>query len=100
MRIGVLMGGTSDERDVSLASGTQVSGALRAAGHHVVSVDTVRGIMTLEEEANLVSAGVGQLPPEPIALLASENERFVNICLLYTSPSPRDATLSRMPSSA
>ena len=26
--------------------------------------------------------------------------RFFDICLLYTSPSPRDATLSRMPSSA
>ena len=26
--------------------------------------------------------------------------RWVNRCLLYTSPSPRDATLSRMPSSA
>ena len=26
--------------------------------------------------------------------------RFMNDCLLYTSPSPRDATLSRMPSSA
>ena len=26
--------------------------------------------------------------------------RWVNSCLLYTSPSPRDATLSRMPSSA
>ena len=25
---------------------------------------------------------------------------IINICLLYTSPSPRDATLSRMPSSA
>ena len=25
---------------------------------------------------------------------------YVNVCLLYTSPSPRDATLSRMPSSA
>ena len=25
---------------------------------------------------------------------------FANNCLLYTSPSPRDATLSRMPSSA
>ena len=25
---------------------------------------------------------------------------FTNACLLYTSPSPRDATLSRMPSSA
>ena len=25
---------------------------------------------------------------------------LLNTCLLYTSPSPRDATLSRMPSSA
>ena len=25
---------------------------------------------------------------------------FNQVCLLYTSPSPRDATLSRMPSSA
>ena len=25
---------------------------------------------------------------------------YIVICLLYTSPSPRDATLSRMPSSA
>ena len=25
---------------------------------------------------------------------------LVDVCLLYTSPSPRDATLSRMPSSA
>ena len=30
-----------------------------------------------------------------------KNDRaLVNPCLLYTSPSPRDATLSRMPSSA
>ena len=36
---------------------------------------------------------------EPLELmeLALEN---VSPCLLYTSPSPRDATLSRMPSSA
>ena len=27
-------------------------------------------------------------------------EALVGTCLLYTSPSPRDATLSRMPSSA
>ena len=27
-------------------------------------------------------------------------ERRIGDCLLYTSPSPRDATLSRMPSSA
>ena len=34
--------------------------------------------------------------PELIAQIAS----YINSCLLYTSPSPRDATLSRMPSSA
>ena len=28
------------------------------------------------------------------------NKTQIKICLLYTSPSPRDATLSRMPSSA
>ena len=32
-----------------------------------------------------------------VALARNPNAR---ICLLYTSPSPRDATLSRMPSSA
>ena len=29
-----------------------------------------------------------------------ENQEQIKLCLLYTSPSPRDATLSRMPSSA
>ena len=29
-----------------------------------------------------------------------KTEKFWGPCLLYTSPSPRDATLSRMPSSA
>ena len=28
------------------------------------------------------------------------NITLAGVCLLYTSPSPRDATLSRMPSSA
>ena len=28
------------------------------------------------------------------------DSNLINDCLLYTSPSPRDATLSRMPSSA
>ena len=33
--------------------------------------------------------------------LGSERENYDRVpCLLYTSPSPRDATLSRMPSSA
>ena len=35
-----------------------------------------------------------------IYFLIVYNETVNHICLLYTSPSPRDATLSRMPSSA
>ena len=35
-----------------------------------------------------------------IATWATRNPASNNVCLLYTSPSPRDATLSRMPSSA
>ena len=45
--------------------------------------------------------------PEETAVKKAENEHFVNfddlqkrICLLYTSPSPRDGLLYRMPSSA
>ena len=34
------------------------------------------------------------------APLAHDFVLLDNVCLLYTSPSPRDATLSRMPSSA
>ena len=38
-----------------------------------------------------------QTPPMELAELA---ERTASACLLYTSPSPRDRTRSRMPSSA
>ena len=38
-------------------------------------------------------------PDDIAAAFDAATERF-GICLLYTSPSPRDATLSRMPSSA
>ena len=37
---------------------------------------------------------------EPTNHLDIESVRWLETCLLYTSPSPRDATLSRMPSSA
>ena len=35
-----------------------------------------------------------------VSHLAEEIENYFRDCLLYTSPSPRAATLSRMPSSA
>ena len=39
------------------------------------------------------------LSPENIAKLQGKKV-LVRVCLLYTSPSPRDRTRSRMPSSA
>ena len=38
--------------------------------------------------------------PDDLKVSGNNDTRILWICLLYTSPSPRDATLSRMPSSA
>ena len=37
---------------------------------------------------------------EYLTKMKDENFMLLNCCLLYTSPSPRDGLLSRMPSSA
>ena len=68
MRVAVLMGGTSDERDVSLSSGAQVAAALREAGHDVVAVDTTRGALSADEERTLLQSGVNALPPQKHSL--------------------------------
>jgi D-alanine-D-alanine ligase len=64
------MGGTSAERDVSLASGLRVAEALRARGHVVTAIDTVRGVLTNAEENILLASGVMHLaPPEQRTLV-------------------------------
>ena len=63
------MGGTSSERDVSLASGLRVADALRSRGHTVAAVDTVRGALTpAEERAMLAGPVMHALPPDQDAL--------------------------------
>ena len=47
------MGGTSAERDVSLASGLRIAEALRSRGHEVLSVDTAHGILSAADEQAL-----------------------------------------------
>jgi D-alanine-D-alanine ligase len=68
MRITVLTGGTSAERDVALASAVQVIDALRSRGHEVAVVDTARGYIPEQDEPALLSSVVGTAPP-PIAQL-------------------------------
>jgi D-alanine-D-alanine ligase len=63
MKIAVLLGGTSEERDVSIASGAQVFRALRSAGHEVIAVDTARGTLEGEDEERLLDSGVAPAPP-------------------------------------
>jgi D-alanine-D-alanine ligase len=59
------MGGTSGERDVSLASGAQVARALREMGHDVVPMDTARGVIPWDEVTRHLETGVRPDPPAP-----------------------------------
>ena len=63
MKVVVLLGGESEERDVSLVSGCQVADALRQAGHDVVALDPVKGPLAELGERIILASGVGALPP-------------------------------------
>lgn len=70
MKIIVLMGGTSSERDVSLASGIRITEALRSKGHDVAAVDTVAGLLSADDEQRLLGGGVVKtIPPDTQALV-------------------------------
>ena len=66
MKIAVLLGGTSMERDVSIASGTQVIHALRSVGHEVITVESARGVLVPAEEQELLVNGINSVPPKKL----------------------------------
>jgi D-alanine-D-alanine ligase len=70
VKITVLMGGTSAERDVSIASGLRIAVALRSRGHEVTSLDTAAGVIDAEMERQLLATGVQQAPPDLESLAA------------------------------
>jgi D-alanine-D-alanine ligase len=84
MRIVVLFGGTSAERDVSIASGSQVVAALRSRGHEVVAVDPAVGRIRSEDEATALQPGVAPAPPDQ-ALLG--RMRIVDLRTILHDPS-------------
>mgnify|MGYP000748645249 CR=1 FL=1 len=59
MKIVVLAGGLSPERDVSLSSGGMIANALREAGHRVVMVDVYEGIQYTGETDRLFEDKTG-----------------------------------------
>lgn len=69
MKVTVLLGGDSPERDVSLASGTAVLKALRAGGHEAIAVDPA---LPAGSSAEPRAAKIGELPPGDVAPLPAD----------------------------
>ena len=63
LRITVLMGGASSERDVSLASGVRIAQALRERGHAVTSADAAGGVLSAETERAMLTGALKTAPP-------------------------------------
>jgi D-alanine-D-alanine ligase len=89
VKVALLTGGTSAERDVALASGLQVAAALRSLHHTVHVVDLASGYVPPEHEAALLPAGVGREPP-PLERLR-ELQRGMLSAGLGEVPAIRDA---------
>jgi D-alanine-D-alanine ligase len=68
VKIAVLFGGDSMERDVSAASAAQVIAALRTQGHDVIAVDSGRGRLPAAEEKQLLTGHIDRLPPDRSAV--------------------------------
>lgn len=67
MRVAVLLGGSSEERGVSLASGCEVAAALRSRGHDVLAVDAAGGPLSAAQERTILESGIGaaEIPVPP-----------------------------------
>jgi len=89
VRVTVLTGGTSSERDVAIASAVQVVHALRSRGHTVAVVDTARGYIPDAAEPQMLSGTVGREPPPREELVALE--QGVLLSGLTALPVVRDA---------
>ena len=64
MKVLVLMGGISAERDVSLASGEAIVKALKSAGYKVIALDTAQGQKLLPDTGKYLPEGVKPKPPD------------------------------------
>ena len=87
MKIAVLFGGTSEERDVSIASAAQVIPVLRSLGHEVVAVDTAVGRLEGAAERKLLENRVAPVPPSDQSMANLRSGALANPA---TSIDPRE----------
>jgi D-alanine-D-alanine ligase len=77
LKIAVLMGGNSAERDVSLSSGAGIIAGLRAAGHEAIGIDTALGAGQLSAQTKAEITGIKPEPPSTAELEAISSETAV-----------------------
>jgi D-alanine-D-alanine ligase len=80
LKVAVLFGGTSEEREVSIASGAQVIKALRSIGHEVLAIETSRGLLSADDENRLLNYRVEEAPPtsDALAVLRSAEASLIH----------------------
>jgi len=77
MNVAVFLGGTSPEREVSLASGLACAQALREAGHKVRLIDPAFGASQPESFNGFLANGIHEVPPDVRELSKFSNARIV-----------------------
>jgi D-alanine-D-alanine ligase len=92
MKVCVLTGGSSSERDVAFASAGQVVASLRSRGHQVTVADTTTGLLDAAAETRLLQPLVRTTPPDLGAIEAlMEAERMVLFGGLLSERAIREA---------
>ncbi len=74
MKVAVIFGGTSEERDVSIASGLQLIDGLRMFGHKVTAIDTEKGALSAKDEKQLHEFQILDRPPDSNSLAKIKSE--------------------------
>lgn len=77
MKIVVMCGGLSMERDVSISSGTLICGALRKLGHQAVLVDMFMGLEDYEGDLNDLFANLPPLKEARVPVEAPDLEKVI-----------------------
>src|ERR1044072_8719772 len=88
-RVTLFLGGTSSERDVSLASGVRIAAALRERGYQVRTVDPAVGPLSADEEKKILAGGGKAAPPSEDELRRMARESLPK--LVKNIPSPDEA---------
>jgi D-alanine-D-alanine ligase len=83
MKIAVLMGGTTSEREISLRTGRGMAQALRRLGHEVVAVDAANGrLLAAGEEERAAPPGNALEIAGPAALVSAAALRDAEVVLI------------------